>query len=208
MLETLRAYAAERLAEAGERPEAAARLAAYAHRSPRQAAAGLETSTGELAAVAWLDAEDATVHQGLAWALEHDQDLALVLALALAPWWTSRSRFAAGYAWLARAAEHASPGGTAWCEAQMRLGDLSRTSGPEVDLGYFTAALDALAGRPAVAAAGAGPGQAGWIPGQPRSAAGSGRRRPPRPGAGQADRLPGWPGPGPVLARRDGPLRG
>ena len=30
----------------------------------------------------------------------------------------------------------------------MRLGDLSRTSGPEVDLGYFTSALDALAGGP------------------------------------------------------------
>jgi len=148
MLETLRAYAAERLAETGERPGAAARLAAYALSVAEQAAVGLETSTGELAAVAWLDAEDATLHQGLAWALEHDQDLALVLALALAPWWTSRSRFAAGYAWLARAAEHASPGGTAWCEAQMRLGDLSRTSGPEVDLGYFTLALDALAGGP------------------------------------------------------------
>jgi predicted ATPase/DNA-binding CsgD family transcriptional regulator len=148
MLETLRAYAAERLAEAGEQPKAAAGLAAYAHQIARQAAVGLEISVGELAAVTWLDAEDATVHQGLAWALEHDQDLALALALALAPWWISRGRYAAGYAWLSRAAEHAAPGGTAWCEAQMRLGDLSRNSGPEADLRYFTAALDAMADGP------------------------------------------------------------
>ena len=148
MLETLRAYAGERLTETGEQPEAAARLAAYALVVAEQAAAGLETSTGELAAAAWLDAEDATVHQGLAWALEHDPDLALVLALALARWWILRGRYAAGHAWLARAAEPAAPGGMAWCEAQMRLGDLSSISGPEVDLGYFTSALDALADGP------------------------------------------------------------
>ena len=148
MLETLRAYAAERLAETGEQPKTAARLAAYAYEIARQAAAGLETSTGELAALAWLDAEEATVHQGLAWALEYDPDLALALALALVLWWGSRSRFATGYAWLARAAEHAAPGGTAWCEAQMRLGDLARGPGPEVDLGYYAAAVDALAGGP------------------------------------------------------------
>jgi len=148
MLETLRVYAAERLTETGEQPGAAARLAAYALAVAKQASAGLETSTGELAAAAWLDAEDATVHHGLAWALEHDPDLALVLALALPPWWMLRGRYAAGYAWLARAAEHATPGSMTWCEAQMRLGDLSNPSGPEVDLGYFTAALDTLADGP------------------------------------------------------------
>jgi DNA-directed RNA polymerase specialized sigma24 family protein len=51
-----------------------------------QAGAGLETGTGELAA-AWLDAEDATVHRALDWALEHDPDAALRPAVALAPWW-------------------------------------------------------------------------------------------------------------------------
>ena len=148
MLETLRAYAAERLTETGQEPEAAARLAAYALALARQAAAGLETSTGELAAVAGLDAEDATMHHGLAWALEHDPDLALAPAVALAPWWMLRGREAAGYAFLAKAADHAAPGGPAWCEAQMRLGDLSRNSGPEGGLAYYTAALEALAGGP------------------------------------------------------------
>jgi non-specific serine/threonine protein kinase len=146
MLETLRAYAAERLAETGEQPAAAARLAAYAHEIAEQAAAGLETSTGELAAAAWLDAEDATVHQGLAWALGHDPDLALALALALAPWWVLRSRYAAGYELLARAAEHANQGGRAWCGAQLWLGELARISGTAVSLGHFTAVRDALAG--------------------------------------------------------------
>ncbi len=148
MLETLRTYAAERLTETGEQPEAAARLAAYALALARQAAGGLETSTGELAAAAWLDAEDATVHLGLAWALEHDPDLAVVPAVALAPWWMLRSRYAAGHALLARAAERAAPGGTEWCEAQMRLGDLAGVSSQAAPLEYYNVALDALAGGP------------------------------------------------------------
>jgi len=148
MLETLRAYAAERLAEAGEQPEAAARLAAYVLALARQAAVGLETSTGELAAVAWLDAEDATVRLGLAWALEHDPDLAMAPAVALAPWWMLRGQHAAGHALLARAVERAAPGGTEWCEAQMRLGDLANASGQAAPLDYYTLALDALAGGP------------------------------------------------------------
>ena len=48
MLETLRAYAAERLAEAGEQVEAAADLAGFALDVVEQAAAALESSAGEL----------------------------------------------------------------------------------------------------------------------------------------------------------------
>ena len=59
MLETLRAYGLERLAEAGEQPGAAAGLARYALRVAEQAAAGLQAGAGELAAARWLDAEDA-----------------------------------------------------------------------------------------------------------------------------------------------------
>ena len=72
MLETLRAYGAGLLAEAGEQDAAAAALAGYALRVAEQAAAGLQTSTGEVAAARWLDAEDATMRQVLAWAMEHD----------------------------------------------------------------------------------------------------------------------------------------
>src|SRR6266571_4851493 len=58
MLETLRAFAADRLADAGEQPGAAAALARHALQVAEQAAAGLQTSAGELAAARWLDAED------------------------------------------------------------------------------------------------------------------------------------------------------
>jgi len=82
ILETLRAYGAGRLTEAGERPEAAAALARHALEVAGQTAAALETSEGELAAIRWLDAEDAALHQALGWALEHDPDTALQLAIA------------------------------------------------------------------------------------------------------------------------------
>jgi predicted ATPase/DNA-binding CsgD family transcriptional regulator len=145
MLETLRAYGAERLAEAGEMPGAAAALAGYALQVAEQADAEIQTSAGEQAAALWLDAEDATVHQGLAWVLEYDQPAGLRLAIALAPWWRLRGRSAAGYALLRRASEHAARGGDPWCAAQLWLGKLSLD---EVGaLGHCTAACDALAAR-------------------------------------------------------------
>ena len=81
MLETLRAYGAARLTEAGEGPDAAAALTQHALQVAGQAAAGLDTRDGELAAVRWLDAEDATVHQALGWALDHEPEAALRRAL-------------------------------------------------------------------------------------------------------------------------------
>jgi predicted ATPase len=74
MLETLRVYGAGMLAEAGEQDGVAAALAGYALGVAEHAAAGLQTSTGEVAAARWLDAEDATMRQALAWAMEHDAD--------------------------------------------------------------------------------------------------------------------------------------
>src|SRR5215469_4694241 len=70
MLETLRAYGSRLLAEAGEREDAAATLAGYALRVAEQAAADLQSTTTEGAAARWLDAEDATMRQVLAWAME------------------------------------------------------------------------------------------------------------------------------------------
>jgi predicted ATPase/DNA-binding CsgD family transcriptional regulator len=147
MLETLRGYGAERLAEAGERPEVAAALASNALRITAEAAAGLETSTGELAAARWLDAEDANIHQGLAWSLEHDPAAALRLGVALAPWWRLRGRSAAGYALLSKAAEHADRDRDAWCAAQIWLGNLTAGVDEAVSIQHFTAARDALATR-------------------------------------------------------------
>jgi len=96
MLETLRAYAAGLLAEAGEEGDAAAgALAGYALRVAEDALAGLAAGTGEVAAARWLDAEGATLRRALDWALEHDAavdgDAAIAprLAAALAWWWRS-----------------------------------------------------------------------------------------------------------------------
>jgi predicted ATPase/DNA-binding CsgD family transcriptional regulator len=147
MLETLRAFGAGRLAEAGEHDGAAAALARTALTVAEHASAGLRTSAGELAAARWLDAEDASIHQALTWALDHDPGAALRLALALAPWWGLRNRWTAGAADLLRAAAgHSSPGEEAWCASQVWLGRAAHVVGDfSGAIGHFTAAYEALA---------------------------------------------------------------
>jgi non-specific serine/threonine protein kinase len=147
MLETLREFGAERLVDAGEQMGAAAALAQFALWVAEQAAAGMQTSAGETAAARWLDAEDATVHQVLAWALEHDRATALPLAVALAPWWDLRGRFAVGYALLHAAAEYDAGHDGAWCGAQYWLGVLASYTDIAGALGHFTAIRDALGAR-------------------------------------------------------------
>jgi predicted ATPase/DNA-binding CsgD family transcriptional regulator len=148
MLETLRGYGAGLLAGAGEDAGAAAALAGYAVRVAEQAAAGLMTGTGEVAAARWLDAEDATMGQVLAWALAHDLAVALRLALALGWWWFLRGRLPGQYPLLGQAAGGAEPGSDRWCAAQDWLGRAALFSAdlPRA-LGHFTAARDALQGR-------------------------------------------------------------
>jgi predicted ATPase/DNA-binding CsgD family transcriptional regulator len=148
MLETLRAYGAQLLARAvAEHDGAAAALTAFAVDVAGRAAARLASGAGELDAARWLDAEDGTVHQGLDWALEHDQGSALALATSLAPWWELRGRFAAGYALVSRAVDGATAGSPQWCEAQLCLGSLARYSSSDAALGHFTAVRDVLAGK-------------------------------------------------------------
>jgi predicted ATPase/DNA-binding CsgD family transcriptional regulator/DNA-binding XRE family transcriptional regulator len=149
MLETLRAYAAGLLAEAGEDGAAAAALACHALRVAEQAATGLQTSSGELAAARLLDAEDATTRQVLAWAMQHDAAMAPQLAVALAPWWFFRGRLAGQYPLLRQAAGHATAGSDGWCAAHFWLGqaalysaDLGRA------LGHFTEVRDATRDHP------------------------------------------------------------
>jgi predicted ATPase/DNA-binding CsgD family transcriptional regulator len=146
MLETLRAYGAGLLAETGEQEEAAAALAQYALRVARQAAAGLRSGDGESAAARWLDAEDATTRQALAWAMEQDTSVALRLALALAWWWLLRGRLIWEYRLLGQAASHAEVGRAGWCAAQIWLGSMAQFSGDlAAALGHFTAVCDAVA---------------------------------------------------------------
>ena len=149
MLETLRAYGAGQLAEAGEQEQAEAALARYALGVAGQAAAGLQAGPGESAAARWLDAEDATTRQVLTWAMVHDAAVALRLALALAPWWQLRGRLAGQYPLLRQAAECAGTASGTWCAAQVWLGWAAWSSADlAAALGHFTAVRDAAADRP------------------------------------------------------------
>jgi predicted ATPase/DNA-binding CsgD family transcriptional regulator len=141
--QTVRMFAASQLDGAGERPEAAAALTRHAVAVAGQAAAGMRTRD-EAAAIRLLDAEDAAVHQALAWALENDPDAALRLGVSLAKWWIFRGRLETGRAMLLAAADHAAPGSEDWCVAQFWLGDI----GPAAEsLGHETAAVQALAAK-------------------------------------------------------------
>jgi hypothetical protein len=113
MLETLRAYGAGLLAEAGEGNAVAGALAGYALRLADDAMAGLAAGPGEVAAARWLDAEDATTRQVLAWVMEHDAAVAPRLAAALAWWWQVRGQLAGQVPLLREAVEHAAAGSDA-----------------------------------------------------------------------------------------------
>lgn len=84
---------------------------------------------------------------GLAWALEHDHNVAVRLAIALAPWWYLRGRWLPATDGLAAAAEHAAAGGETWCAAQFWLGALAMGSDVATSFSHFTAVRDAMAGR-------------------------------------------------------------
>jgi hypothetical protein len=186
MLETLRAYGARLLAQAGEQPETAAALAGYALGVAEEAAAGLQTSTGELAAARRLDAESANVRQVLAWAVDHDPAVALRLAVALAPWWFLRGRLAGQYPLLLEAADRAVLGSDGWCAAQYWLGVMALYSSDHARaLGHCTAVRDAMGicRRP-------GCWPTAWPSGRGSCPTWAGSPRPPR--------MPAVPGPWPA----------
>jgi predicted ATPase/DNA-binding CsgD family transcriptional regulator len=148
MLETLRAYGARLLTEAGEEAGAAAALAGYALRVAEEAGAGLETGAGEVAAARRLDAEDATMRQALAWAMDHDPRVAPRLAVVLAWWWLLRGRLAGQSPLLREVAARAAPGSGAWCAAQFWLGTVALFSADLAGaLGHYTAVRDATGDR-------------------------------------------------------------
>jgi predicted ATPase/DNA-binding CsgD family transcriptional regulator len=120
-LETLRGYGAGLLAGTGELDQAQETLARYALRVAETAAAGVLTTTGELAAARRLDAEDATMGHVLAWAMAHDLDLAARLVSALGMWWVLRGRLAGQQSLLRELSGRAKPGSAGWCAAQLWL---------------------------------------------------------------------------------------
>jgi predicted ATPase/DNA-binding CsgD family transcriptional regulator len=149
MLETLRAYGAELLAEAMEQDQAETALAGYAVLMAEQAAAGMGTSPGEPAAARWLDAEEATLRQALGWAADHDTAILLRFAVALAPWCFLRGRLASDYPLMRQAAGQAEPGSDVWCTTQFWLGWSALYAGdPAGALSHFSAVRDAVGDGP------------------------------------------------------------
>jgi predicted ATPase/DNA-binding CsgD family transcriptional regulator len=149
MLETLRSYGMGRLRQAGEERQAASALTGHALQVAERAAAQMTAPDLEQPAAHWLDAEDAALHQGLAWALEYDPPVALRLALALAPWWLVRGRWVQGYALLHRAVAQAGPGEGNWYTAHLWLGHLAFGGiNFGVIVAHYSTAVDALRDRP------------------------------------------------------------
>jgi predicted ATPase/DNA-binding CsgD family transcriptional regulator len=149
MLETLRSYALSRLSRGGEEPQAASALAGHVLQVAEHAAAQLEARDLEQPAALWLDAEDAALHQGLAWTQEHDHPAALRLAVALAPWWQLRGRWVQGYALLRQAVEQTDTSQELWCAAQLWLGHLSGSADQNIRFGHYSVAAEAFPdGRP------------------------------------------------------------
>jgi hypothetical protein len=149
MLETLRGYVAARLAEAGEQDQAAAALAGYVLQVAEEAAAGLWTRTGEPDAARWLDAEDAAMRQVLAWAMDHDPQVAVRLTIALRTWWFLRGRLPGLYPLLREVTGYAEPGSDRWCRVQAEAGWAAMWSSDLAGaLDLFTALRDAVEDRP------------------------------------------------------------
>jgi len=144
MLETLRGFGLGRLEDAGEADQAKASLARYAVGLVNQASAGMQAASSELAAIQWLDADEALTRHALVWALDHDQAAALHLAVGLSPWWRVRGRLADGEPLLRAATSHAEPGTGDWCAAHYRLGLMVMGTGDfTIALDHFTAVRDA-----------------------------------------------------------------
>ena len=196
LLETVRQYAAGRLAEAGEAEAAAARgrHAAF-YLALAEAAAPALLGPDQ---VAWLDrlaGEHDNLRAALAWGLARAPGTALRLAGRLWPFWRMRQHYAEGADWLARALAAApEPGRTAdWARAALGAGILARDRGDlAAARGHLEASLDGQPGagrdragrlgpaRPGGAARPAGRARPGRGPGGGGAGPGAGRRRPAR----------------------------
>ena len=102
MLETIREYGTELLAERSETTEMGRRHAAYYLALAEQAGPAL-TGPEAIAWLARLDAEHGNLRAALRWAREQDDGAALRLAAALWPFWQQRGHLSEGRAWLREA---------------------------------------------------------------------------------------------------------
>ena len=123
LLETLRGYALDQLADSGQAGAVRAAVAAWLTGEAERVATGFELAATEAAAVRWMDAEQDNLREALAWALANAPDLALRLAVAVSCWWRLRGHYQEGSTTLARAvsADPAPPIGLL-TTAELRIG--------------------------------------------------------------------------------------
>ena len=128
LLEPMRQYARERLAEAGEAMTVEARHLAFSLELAR-AADPEGAAAGPLVALDRLEADHDNLRAALAWALRHAPEQALRLAVHMWPMWMAGSHFQEGSRWLT-AALAAAPAPT-----ELRAEALRAACGLEIRLG-------------------------------------------------------------------------
>jgi predicted ATPase/transcriptional regulator with XRE-family HTH domain len=129
-LETVRQYAAERLAEAGEAEaeEVRARHAAWAAGLAERASPSL-LAHDQLEWLARLDVEQDNLRAALGWGLRRDPAVALRLAGRLWPYWRQRERHTEGRRWLTDAVAGGLQHSADWARAALGAGILARDLG-------------------------------------------------------------------------------
>ncbi len=129
MLETVREYALDRLAAAGEIEDARRAHAAWCLGFVEAAQPAL-WAAADGALLDGIEAEHDNLRAALGWTLTADPAAALRLASGLAPFWMRRSHWAEGRSWLERAlATDADPDGPVRAFALGRLGAIAGDQG-------------------------------------------------------------------------------
>ena len=147
MLDTLRAYGTDRLADSGSfAGAAAARSPGTLCRWPsgRPPDCGPVPGNGTPRA-GWTPRTPAPARP---WPgrLSTSLATALRLVIALSPWWKLRGNLGTGYALLRAAAGHAAPVSDAWCAVRYWLGQAAHAAGDFAGaVEYYTAVRDAVA---------------------------------------------------------------
>jgi non-specific serine/threonine protein kinase len=99
LLEPVRQYGRERLAESGEHDAVTGRHAAWFHAVARQAVEG-ERSQDQRGWLQRLDAHRDDLRAALGWLSGHGSDAVLTMGTALSWYWVTRGNFAEGRGWL------------------------------------------------------------------------------------------------------------
>jgi excisionase family DNA binding protein len=138
MLETVREFALERLAAAGETDAARAAHAAVCLAFVERAQDALWAAASERV-LSRCEAEHDNMRTALAWTIERDPATALRLASGLSMFWSKRAHWSEGRAWLERALA-ADAGG----DSAIRAAALGRAGAIAGDQGEFDAARQRL----------------------------------------------------------------